>query len=61
MFLRKVFNDKHDITEAGASFIATRKLGFWLKHIASAMAKIVIVIVTKLEARARARARARAK
>jgi hypothetical protein len=39
MFPRKVSNDKHDITEAEASFIATKKYVFWLKHIASAMAK----------------------
>ena len=30
MFLRKAFNDKHDITESKARFIATRKLRFWL-------------------------------
>ena len=43
MFLRKVFNDKHDITEAEAIAIAiatsTMKLGLWLKRVASAMAK----------------------
>ena len=39
MFLRKFFNGKHDITEAEASFVATKKFVFWLKHIASAMAK----------------------
>ena len=39
MFLRKVSNDKHDITEAEASFIATKKYVFRLKRIASAMAK----------------------
>jgi hypothetical protein len=39
MFLRKVSNDKHDITEAEASFIATKKYMFWLKRIASTMAK----------------------
>ena len=39
IFLRKVFNDKHDITEAEASFIATKKFVFWLKRVASAMAK----------------------
>ena len=39
MFPRKVSNDKHDITEAEASFIATKKFVFWLKRIASAMAK----------------------
>ena len=39
MFLRKFFNGKHDITEAEASFVATKKFVFWLKRIASAMAK----------------------
>ena len=39
MFLWKVFNDKHYITEAEGSFTATTKQGFWLKRIASAMAK----------------------
>ena len=29
MFLRKVSNDEHDITEAEASFIATKKFLFW--------------------------------
>ena len=35
IFLRKVFNDKHDITEAEASFIATKKFLLWMKRIAS--------------------------
>jgi len=39
MFLRKAFNDKHNITESEARFIATRKLRFWLKRISCAMTK----------------------
>ena len=39
MFLRKVSNDRHDITETEADFIATKKTNFWLKRAASAMAK----------------------
>jgi len=39
MFLRKVSNDRHDITETEADFIATKKTMFWLKRAASAMAK----------------------
>jgi hypothetical protein len=41
MFLGKVSYDRHDITEAEASFIATKtkKFVFWLKLIASTMAK----------------------
>ena len=38
MFLRKVSNDRHNITET-EDFIATKKCVFWLKHVASAMAK----------------------
>ena len=39
MFKRKSFNDKQDITLSEARFIAARKLKFWLKRIASEMAK----------------------
>jgi hypothetical protein len=39
MFLRKVSNDKHDITGEEASFIAAKKYVFWLKRVASVMAK----------------------
>ena len=39
MFLRKVSNDRHDITETEADFVATKKCMFWLKRIAFAMAK----------------------
>ena len=39
MFLRKVSNDRHDITETEADFIATKETMFWLKRVASAMAK----------------------
>ena len=39
MFLRKVFNDRHDIMETEADVIATKKTMFWLKRIVSAMAK----------------------
>ena len=39
MFLRKVSNDKHDITETEADFIATKKTNFWLKRASAAMAK----------------------
>ena len=39
MFLRKVSNDRHDITETEADFIATKKTMIWLKRAASAMAK----------------------
>ena len=39
MFLRKVSNDRHDITETEADFIAAKKTMFWLKRAASAMAK----------------------
>ena len=39
MFLRKVSNDRHDITETEADFIATKKTMFWLKRAASTMAK----------------------
>ena len=45
MFSRKVLNDKHDITEAEARFIATRKLGFWLKRIVSVMTKTKAVCI----------------
>ena len=31
MFLRKVSNDRHDITETEADFIATKKFVFWLE------------------------------
>ena len=39
MFLRKASNDRHDITEIEADFIATKKTNFWLKRASSAMAK----------------------
>ena len=39
MFLRKVSNDRHDITKAEADLIATKKINFWLKRASSAMAK----------------------
>ena len=39
MFLRKVSNDRHDITETEADFIATKKTNFWLKRASAAMAK----------------------
>ena len=39
MFLRKVSNDRHDITETEADFIATKKTNFWLKRASSAIAK----------------------
>ena len=39
MFLRKVSNDRHNITETEPDFIATKKTMFWLKPAASAMAK----------------------
>ena len=39
MFLRKVSNDRHDITETEAGFLATKKAMFWLKRAASAIAK----------------------
>ena len=39
MFLRKIYNDRHDITETEADFIATKKTNFWLKRASSAMAK----------------------
>jgi hypothetical protein len=39
MFLRKVSNGRHDITETEASFIATKKTMFWLKRVTSAKAK----------------------
>ena len=39
MFLRKVSNDRHDITETETDFIATKKTNFWLKRASSAMAK----------------------
>ena len=38
-FLRKVSNDRHDITETEADFIATKKTNFWLKRASAAMAK----------------------
>ena len=37
--VRKVSNDRHDITETEADFIATKKANFWLKRASSAMAK----------------------
>ena len=39
MFLRKVSNDRHDITETEADFIAIKKTNFWLKRASAAMAK----------------------
>jgi len=39
MFIRKVSNDRHDITETEADFIATKKTNFWLKRASAAMAK----------------------
>ena len=39
MFIRKVSNDRHDITEIEADFIATKKTNFWLKRASAAMAK----------------------
>ena len=39
MFLRRFPNDRHDIKEAEASIIATKKYVFWLKRIASTMAE----------------------
>jgi hypothetical protein len=50
MFLRKFSNDRHDITEAETDFIATKKTMFWLKRIASAMAKtkaMCIIIINR--------------
>ena len=53
MFLRKVSNDRHDITETEADFIATKKTNFWLKRASSAMAKtkamciIIIIIINR--------------
>ena len=39
MFLRKIYNDRHDITETEADVIATKKTNFWLKRASAAMAK----------------------
>jgi hypothetical protein len=39
MFLRKISNDRHDVTETEADFTATKKTMFWLKRIAPAIAK----------------------
>ena len=37
MFIRKVSNDRHGITETEADFIATKKTNFWLKRASAAM------------------------
>ena len=39
MFIRKISNDRHDIAETEADFIATKKTNFWLKRASAAMAK----------------------
>ena len=39
MFIRKVSNDRHDITETETDFIATKRTNFWLKRASAAMAK----------------------
>ena len=39
MFLRKISNDRHDVTETEADFTATKKTMFWLKRVTSAKAK----------------------
>ena len=39
MFLRKVYNDRHDITETETDFIATKKTMFWLRRIAKTKAR----------------------
>ena len=45
MFLRKVYIGRYDITEAEASFIATKKFVFWLKRIATAMARTKAICI----------------
>ena len=44
MFLRKVSNDKHDITETEADFIATKKINFWLKRASSAKQRLCVLL-----------------
>jgi hypothetical protein len=51
MFLRKVSNDRHDITESEVDFIATKKTTFWLKRIASAMAKTKAMCIVNRSAK----------
>ena len=48
MFLRKVSNDRHDITETEADFIAIKKTNFWLKRASAAMAKTKAICIINI-------------